>query len=132
MSRTGLVVLQVADTGRQRSRRAPAAAGAASGTGLVWSCPWGPDGPGGVSAGCEGEPSLTLVLSPDDAEQVRRGELAPSVAFMQGRLKTTGDNELLLVVLEWSARAGLAEALAKWEQQLELGQHGSEPPTTGG
>ncbi len=34
--------------------------------------------------------------------------LSPSVAFMQGRLKTSGDNGLLLSVLAWSATGAFA------------------------
>jgi hypothetical protein len=59
---------------------------------------------------------LSLGLGPEDAELVRRGQLAPSVAFMQGRLKTSGDNDLLLRVLKWSATPGFSGALAAWEQ----------------
>ena len=59
------------------------------------------DGPGPVSAGLPGRAGPELTLSPADAEMVRQGQLAPSVAFMQGRLKTSGDNALLL------SRAGL-------------------------
>ena len=81
-----------------------------------WSCSWsaaGP-GPGPLSEGCLGEPDLTLTLSPADAELVKQGRLSPSVAFMQGRLKTSGDNALLLRVLAWSATDAFAPALAAW------------------
>ena len=114
----GLVSLTVGETGRSsgsraRSRR-PAAEGATAPHGgaseaaappgpVQWSCHWGDAGPGPVTPGCDGEPDLTLGLSPDDAQSVRHGQLAPSVAFMQGRLKTSGDNELLLRVLAWTA-----------------------------
>jgi hypothetical protein len=57
------------------------------------------------------EPALTLSLSPDDAQAVREGRLAPSVAFMQGRLKTSGDNALLLEVLAWTATPGFRPAV---------------------
>ncbi len=70
-----------------------------------------------MSAGCPGEPDLTLTLSPADAELVRQAQLLPSVAFMQGRLKTSGDNALLLAVLAWSATGAFAAALATWSAQ---------------
>jgi hypothetical protein len=62
---------------------------------------------------------LTLTLSPADAELVRQGRLSPSVAFMQGRLKTSGDNALLLRVLAWSATDAFAPALAAWSAPAE-------------
>ncbi len=71
-----------------------------------------------MSAGCAGGPALTLGLSPDDAELVWNGDLAPSVAFMQGRLKTSGDNALLLAVLAWSATPAFSQALADWKREL--------------
>lgn len=139
---TGLVTVIVGDMGRSsgargRTRR-PAAAGAtaqgptaqgptaqgptAQGpTGeeappgpRQWSCQWFGEGPGPVFPGCDGEPALTLTLSPGDAELIRQGRLAPSVAFMQGRLKTSGDNSLLLRALAWSATPAFASALASW------------------
>ena len=107
---SGLVTLIVGETGRPAGRRArpdqnPAPAA------LQWSSRWTADGPGPVARGCEGEPDLTLTLSPDDARLVKQGELAPSVAFMQGRLKTAGDNALLLRVLAWTATPAFGEAL---------------------
>jgi hypothetical protein len=70
--------------------------------------------------GCPGEPDLSLTLSPADAEMVRQGRLAPSVAFMQGRLKTSGDNGLVLKVLAWSATDAFAGALASWSSATSL------------
>jgi hypothetical protein len=55
-----------------------------------------------------------LTLSPADAGLVKQGLLSPSVAFMQGRLKTSGDNALLLRVLAWSASDAFTPALATW------------------
>lgn len=57
----------------------------------------------GEAGGGLAEADLTLSLSPEDARAVTDGRLAPSVAFMQGRLKTAGDNGLLLEVLAWTA-----------------------------
>jgi len=50
--------------------------------------------------------SLTVPL--DDAVAIQRGELAPSVAFMQGRLKTAGDPGKLLELLGHTATPGYA------------------------
>jgi hypothetical protein len=123
-----LVTLIVGETGKSSGSRArarrPAGEGAAAPRGgtleapppgpVQWSCGWGEDGPGPVTPGCDGEPDLTLGLSPDDARSVQQGQLAPSVAFMQGRLKTSGDNELLLRVLAWTATPAFQASLAAW------------------
>jgi putative sterol carrier protein len=85
---------------------------------VQWSCGWDDDGPGPVREGCDGEPDLTLGLSRDDALSVQQGQLPPSVAFMQGRLKTSGDNELLLRVLAWTATPAFQAALATWAGEL--------------
>jgi SCP-2 sterol transfer family len=114
----GLVTLVVGEIGRSssRSRRAPpagAVAKAAPPELAQWSCRWSDRGPGPVSPGCDSEPDLTLSITPGDAQTLRDGRLAPSVAFMQGRLKTSGDNALLLRVLAWSATDAFAEALGQ-------------------
>jgi len=131
---TGLVTLIVGELGRAgpaaRSRRPAPTSGSqaapASGSNAVpgpqpgpaqWSCQWSADGPGLVSTGCEGEPELTLTLSTDDARSVKDGRLEPSVAFMQGRLKTSGDNALLLRVLNWSASPAFPSALSSWSAE---------------
>jgi SCP-2 sterol transfer family len=126
----GLVTLIVGDLGRAgagaRSRRPSQAGGArpqAGGLEAVtgaqpgpaqWSCQWSADGPGPVSTGLEGEPDLTLTLGTDDALSVKNTQLDPSVAFMQGRLKTSGDYALLLSVLKWSATPAFSSALSSW------------------
>jgi len=54
-------------------------------------------------------PDIGLTLPEADAREVLEGRLDPSVAFMQGRLKTAGDNGLLLGLLSgWSSPAGAA------------------------
>jgi putative sterol carrier protein len=61
--------------------------------------------------------SLTLPL--DDAVAVQQGELAPTVAFMQGRMKTAGDPGKLLELLEHTVGPGYAafrEAVAAQTQ----------------
>ena len=65
-------------------------------------------GPGPV-----GGPDVALTLPLADAREVLEGRLNPSVAFMQGRLKTAGDNGLLLGLLAgWSSPQG-ASSLAQ-------------------
>jgi hypothetical protein len=122
---TGLVTLIVGDLGRAgaagRSRRPAPASGQEAVAGpqpapAQWSCQWSADGPGPISTGSEGEPDLTLTLSTDDARAVKDGRLEPSVAFMQGRLKTSGDNALLLRVLKWSATPAFSSALSSWSE----------------
>ena len=89
----GLATLIVGETGRSRATlgvgRRPSPAGAVEPP-RQWSCTWSEAGPGPISEGCPGEPDLALTLSPADAELVKQGRLAPSVAFMQGRLKNIG------------------------------------------
>ena len=79
-----------------------------------WSCQWSGDGPGPLVAAPEGEPDLTLTIGTDDARLVMQGQLEPSVAFMQGKLKSSGDNALLLRILAWSATPALAKAISAW------------------
>lgn len=131
MSEPGpLVALVVGDVGRSGGSRAggrqvpqgragPSPTGeartvATSGGARQWSCRWGPDGPGEVSEGPVADAALTLGLSWEDARQVASGELPPSVAYMQGRLKSSGDNALLLKLLAWTATPAFEAALAGW------------------
>jgi SCP-2 sterol transfer family len=79
-----------------------------------WSVRWSGDGPGPLLPSPEAEPDLTLTIGTDDAHRVKRGQLDPSVAFMQGKLKSTGNNALLLSILAWSATPAFAKALAEW------------------
>jgi hypothetical protein len=120
---TGMVTLIVGDVGRAgaaaRSRRPAPTSGSEAEPGTAqWSCQWSDDGPGVVSIGSVGEPDLTLTLSPDDARSVKDGRLGPSVAFMQGRLKTSGDNALLFSVLKWSDTPAFSSALSSWAAEL--------------
>ena len=63
------------------------------------------DGPGP-------DPDLTLTLPAADADGIVAGTLDPSVAFMRGRLKTAGDNRLLLGLLAATAVPGFGAWLA--------------------
>jgi len=119
-----LVSFTIGETGRSgagRARSARAGQGPdqearAAPQAQQWSTLWSGERPGPVRRGCEGEPDLALALSPEDARLVAEGKLAPSVAFMQGRLKTSGDNGALLEVLAWSATPAFVEALAEWRR----------------
>jgi hypothetical protein len=127
---SGLVMFIIGDTSRATSSRSrtsrsaknaarPAAnAESSPNSGAAeWTFQWSADGPGPELTSDDADPDLTLALSPDDAELARTGQLDPSVAFMQGRLKTSGDNALLLRVLAWTTTAAYADALAAWSQK---------------
>jgi hypothetical protein len=58
-------------------------------------------GPGAVPG-----PDLTLTLTDDDARAVTAGELDPSVAFMQGRMKVAGAMAPLLDLLALAGTDG--------------------------
>lgn len=111
--KNGLVGLIVGDTGRRAQRGRPPAL-------AQWRSTWSEEGPKDVALGLEAEPDLTLTISPEDARLVLEGELDPSVAYMQGRLKTAGDNCLLLRVLRWTATPAFREALAAWAATPQL------------
>ena len=129
----GVVTLIVGEAGRASSSRSKARPGAsradaakasgqpgpASGSQPAksvpqWSVRWSADGPGPLLPSAEAEPDLTLTIGTDDAHRVKQGELDPSVAFMQGKLKSTGNNALLLSILAWSATPAFPKALAEW------------------
>jgi hypothetical protein len=59
------------------------------------------------------EPEVTFTAPHALAVEIARGQVTPSAAFMQGRLKTTGDNGRVLEVLAWSHRPSRADVLAK-------------------
>jgi putative sterol carrier protein len=52
-----------------------------------------------VAAGAPASADVTLTLPAPVAESIASGELTPSAAFMQGRMKTAGDLGLVLDVL---------------------------------
>jgi putative sterol carrier protein len=59
--------------------------------------------------GAHPSPGFTLNLAYDDAAKVQKGELDPSAAFMQGKMKVTGNMAKLMSLLpltnspEWKA-----------------------------
>ena len=52
-----------------------------------------------VVDGGEDAADVSLTLTPGDADAMVRGELDPSVAFMRGQMKMSGDFGVLLQVL---------------------------------
>jgi hypothetical protein len=58
-----------------------------------------------ATAGSITAPDLTLTVAYPEGAAMAAGELDPSVAFMQGRLKTAGDPGLVLDLLAGAAQA---------------------------
>jgi hypothetical protein len=120
----GLVSVIIGATGRPRaSQGRPARSGGATAPSAPeepaqYSWRWEAGRPGPLINGAEGDPDLTLTISPQDARLVKEGQLAPSVAFMQGRLKAAGDNALLLQLLAYSATPAFNAALDEPVEQL--------------
>ncbi len=85
--------------------------------GLHWTYKDG--APGGGGPGADQDADVALTLTAADALDVFGGGVEPSVAFMRGRLKASGDGALLLEFLastgtkqyeKWRSRVGaLAE-----------------------
>jgi hypothetical protein len=64
-----------------------------------------------------------MTISSDDARAVAAGEMEPSVAYMRGRLKASGDGGLLL---GWLASTATSE-YAEWRRKVESAV-GEAPP----
>jgi hypothetical protein len=56
-----------------------------------------------AAAGTRPAPDLTLTIGYPEGEAMAAGDLDPSVAFMQGRMKTAGDPGLVLDLLAAAA-----------------------------
>lgn len=67
----------------------------------------------GVGVGPADTPEAALTLAVDDAGAIAAGDLSPSVAFMQGRMKVAGDMGLVLDLLALSATTAADEARAR-------------------
>ncbi len=78
-----------------------------------WSYRDGTPGEGGI--GSPAHADLVLSISAADAETVVTGAVEPSVAYMRGRLKATGDGALLLGFLASTATGPYEE----WRRQAE-------------
>ncbi len=66
-------------------------------------------------AGAAPEPTLSLTLTAADAPDVLSGRVEPSVAFMRGRLKASGDGSLLLAFLSSTSTEGFSE----WRKRVD-------------
>ena len=64
--------------------------------------------PAAGEAGTDASADLVLLLTSDDALEVLRGDVEPSVSFMRGRLKASGDGALLLGFLKSTTEPGFA------------------------
>jgi hypothetical protein len=105
---TGTVTLAIAVARKQELR-------------LSWCYVDGAAGP--VRAG-EGSPDLSLTIAATDAADIFTGQVEPSVSFMRGRLKATGDGGLLIGFLASTAASGFAD----WRDgALALADPGSRP-----
>lgn len=123
---------EVADLGRSR----PEVAGAngtvsltvTRGKGIAAAYHWtykdGAPGAGGV--GQLADADLVLTITDADAALVASGDIEPSVAYMRGRLKASGDGALLL---GWLASTA-TDAYAKWLRRAAE-QAGGPPPPAG-
>jgi putative sterol carrier protein len=72
-----------------------------------WSYRDGVPGDGGIGAAPDADLALTIPYA--DARDIAAGEVEPSVAYMRGRLKSTGDDGLLIGLLASTATAGYRE-----------------------
>lgn len=76
---------------------------------------WTYEGGKVVSGGTgKADAGLQLTLAAADAGDVLSGRVEPSVAFMRGRLKATGDGGLLLAFLESTT----ADGFAAWRERV--------------
>ncbi|HVA74091.1 MAG TPA: SCP2 sterol-binding domain-containing protein [Acidimicrobiales bacterium] len=57
-------------------------------------------------AGSDASADLVLLLASEDALDMVRGDVEPSVSFMRGRLKASGDGALLLGFLKSTTGTG--------------------------
>jgi hypothetical protein len=80
-----------------------------------WSYRTGIPGDGGIGAMATAD--LILTIGHADARTVATGEVDPSVAYMRGRLKASGDGALLL---GWLASTA-TDDYRQWRQRLAGG-----------
>jgi putative sterol carrier protein len=66
-----------------------------------------------VAVGPAANADVSLTLPYPEAIAIARGELEPSVAFMQGRMKTAGDPGRLLDLLAATATPAFRDGLAR-------------------
>jgi hypothetical protein len=68
--------------------------------------------PGSGAIGAASDADLSLIIERTDAEEVAAGLVEPSVAYMRGRLKASGDGALLLGLLASTA----TDSYREWRQ----------------
>lgn len=107
---TGTVSVSVS-SGSSRSARA---SGEVS---YYWRYEDGVAGGGGI--GTPPVADVALVMARSDAWSVLTGEMDPSVAYMRGRLKATGDGQLLLELLKSSTTDGFRTWLQQARQAVD-------------
>lgn len=73
-----------------------------------------------ATIGQDPDAELTLVLSYPDTRLVQEGTLDPNAAFMQGRMKVTGDMAKMMLLLPLTASA---EYKATQEQIREITEY---------
>ena len=84
------------------------------------SSTWSLEGGGVVQAvpGLLAELDATITLTYDDALALGTGELDPSVAFMQGRLKSSGDTGVVFELLAATAASGAVSGAGGFREHL--------------
>ncbi len=70
--------------------------------------------PGEGTAGAPAEADLSLAIAAGDAADILRGAVEPSVSYMRGRLKPSGDDALLL---RWLAST-TTSAFGSWRRRV--------------
>jgi putative sterol carrier protein len=73
-----------------------------------------------IGFGALSDADVTLTVPYADAVAIARGELEPSVAFMQGRMKTGGDPGKLLELLAATATASFRDGLERVARSTEF------------
>jgi putative sterol carrier protein len=73
-----------------------------------------------VALGALADADVSLTVPYPDSMAIARGELEPSVAFMQGRMKTAGDPGKLLDLLAATATPAFREGLERVASSTEF------------
>ena len=73
-----------------------------------------------VALGALADADVSLTVPYPDAVAIAQGELEPSVAFMQGRMKTAGDPGKLLDLLAATATPAFRESLERVAASTEF------------
>jgi putative sterol carrier protein len=73
-----------------------------------------------VALGALADANVSLTVPYPEALAIAHGELEPSVAFMQGRMKTAGDPGKLLDLLELTASPAFREGLERVASSTEF------------